>query len=95
MGDPGRPLGPQGAGIDYARIAQVVREVFSESLKKSEPSKANQPTLSRKEASQYLGISVWTLDRLRSRGLVKACGGTRLPRYARVELDRYIKDNSF
>ena len=84
---PETQLGP----IDYSRIADIVRQVLLE-FRKPEPSK---PTLSRKEASEYIGVSVWTLDRLRMRGLLKACGGTRLPRYARVELDRYIKDNSF
>jgi len=51
--------------------------------------------LNRKEAAEYLAVSVWTLNRLRARGLIKACGGTRHPKYRREELDRYFKQNSF
>ena len=49
--------------------------------------------MNRKEAAAYIGASVWTLDKLRKRGLVKACGGTRHPKYTKTELDRYLRDN--
>jgi hypothetical protein len=57
--------------------------------------KTNKAVMNRKDASAYLDISPWTLDRLRKRGLVRACGGTRTPKYQRTELDRYLEENSF
>lgn len=51
--------------------------------------------LTRKQAAEYIKESENSLDRLRRRGLVKACGGTRRPKYRKSELDRYLKDNEF
>jgi hypothetical protein len=83
--DPNRPA------INYERIQHIIETV----LKKNSSASPPKATMNRKEAAAYIGASVWTLDSLRKRGLVKACGGTRYPTYTKTELDRYLRDNAF
>jgi hypothetical protein len=84
--DPNRPA------VNYERIQHIIETVLKMNSPTASPPKA---TMNRNEAAAYLGESVWTLDKLRKRGLVKACGGTRHPKYTKTELDRYLRDNSF
>ena len=83
--DPNRPA------VNYERIQHIIQTVLKENSSALPP----KATMNRKEAAAYIGASVWILDKLRKRGLVKACGGTRHPKYTKTELDRYLRDNSF
>jgi hypothetical protein len=83
---------PDKPPVSYARIEHIIQTALRAQSSKPQPVKA---TMNRNKAAAYLGESVWTLDKLRKRGLVKACGGTRHPKYTKTELDRYLRDNSF
>jgi excisionase family DNA binding protein len=49
----------------------------------------------RQEAAEALSISVRTLDRLTHNGKLKPNRATRRPLYARVELERFLKETSY
>ena len=76
-------------------IFELGKEAGKSEASKESLTKPPKAVMNRKDASAYLDISPWTLDRLRKRGLVRACGGTRTPKYQRTELDRYLEENSF
>ena len=60
MTDRGRPLGPQGSGIDYHRIGQVVREILGEHREPLKP--VGEPLfIGPKEMAKRLEISERTL----------------------------------
>lgn len=54
----------------------------------------NQLAYSRTEAAKLLGVSPFTVDRLRKRGLLRCSLATRRPLYPHWELERFLRETS-
>ncbi|MEI6493407.1 MAG: helix-turn-helix domain-containing protein [Verrucomicrobiota bacterium] len=55
---------------------------------------SNRLALTRGEASELLGLSAVTIDRLTKRGLLRPSRATRRPLYAIAELHRFLNEST-
>ena len=58
------------------------------------PTQAARLSYTRDEASEILGLSPATVDRLTKRGLLRPSRATRRPMYPRWELERFLRETS-
>jgi hypothetical protein len=79
---------PATAVIDYDRVEQIVRKVFTETAPVA------QQVFNRAEAARFLRISPSELDKLRRLGLICKSGASRRVTFALEELLRYLRESS-
>jgi hypothetical protein len=88
MGLTNRTL-PVPAVIDYDRVEQIIRKVFTE-----ETAPVAQQVFNRAEAARFLRISPSELDKLRRLGLIRKSGASRRVTFTLEELLRYLRESS-